>query len=239
MPTFLYADELKDIFTVYGSYYDLLTPDGEPIKCRNILEIFRRYHHMQIAEPLGLLSSSPDSVFVMMNPGSSEPRQFGYREPQLSLAEAPERLSSLEMVFAKPDITQYQVMRIMAELKWDHVRIVNLSDIRESKSQIFFKRVKEFEEKYSGIHTIFSNVRTKEREIVFKLKEKKSPVILGWGRDKNLLPLADKALNFLKDFRTAGVVSPDHPKLYSHPSPNIQTAKIRWLETIISDLKND
>ena len=49
------------------------------------------------------------------------------------------------MVFAKPDVTQYQVMRIMAEMGWDHVRIVNLSDIREPKSIKFFKRVKEFE----------------------------------------------------------------------------------------------
>jgi len=236
MLKFLYADELKDIFTVYGSYYDLLISGGDNIKCRNILENFRRSHHIKLEEPLRLSFSSPDSIFVMMNPGSSEPRQFGFREPKLSLDEAPERLSTLEMVFAKPDVTQYQVMRIMTEMKWDHVRIVNLSDIREPKSLIFFKRVKMFEENYGGIHTIFSGKRSKERDWVFKLKNKNSPVILGWGRDKNLLPLADIALNFLKDFKTAGVVSPDNPKLYSHPSPNIQTAKIKWLETILSDL---
>jgi len=237
MQKFLYADELKDIFTVYGSYYDLLTPDGEKIKCRNILEIFRRSFHIKLEEPLKLSSSVPDSVFVMMNPGSSEPRQFGFREPVFPLGKAPERLSSLEMVFAKPDVTQYQVMRIMDEMNWGHVRIINLSDIREPKSLVFFKRVKMFEENYGGIHTIFSDKRSMERGSVFNLKKKNSPVILGWGRDKNLLPLAETALNFLKDFRTAGVVSPGHPKLYSHPSPNIQTAKIKWLETIVSDLK--
>ena len=236
MLKFLYADELKDIFTVYGSYYDLFTPAEDNIKCRNILEIFRRSFHMKLEEPLRLSSSRPDSVFVMMNPGSSEPRQFGFREPLFSLEEAPERLASLEMVFAKPDVTQYQVMRIMAEMNWDHVRIINLSDIREPKSLIFFMRVKEFEDRYSGIHTIFSDKRNEERKQVFNLKEKKSSIILGWGRDKNLLPLAEKALSYLKDFKTAGVVSPNHPKLYSHPSPNIQTAKEKWLADILSQL---
>ncbi len=236
MLKFLYADELKDIFTVYGSYYDLQISGGEKIKCRNILEIFRRSFHVTLSEHLKLSSSRPDSVFVMMNPGSSEPRQFGFREPVISIDASPGNLSSLEMVFAKPDVTQYQVMRIMAEKKWDHVRIVNLSDIREPKSLIFFKRVKEFEDKFSGAHTIFSDKRRMERESVFKLKDKKSPVILGWGRDKRLFPLAEKAMNYLKDFRTAGVVSPENPMLYSHPSPNIQTAKINWLSDILCQL---
>ncbi|MEN8222639.1 MAG: hypothetical protein ABFR36_05225 [Acidobacteriota bacterium] len=237
MLKFLYADELKDIFTVYGSYYDLLTTDGNRIKCRNILEIFRRSFHMKLSEPLKLFSSKPDSVFVMMNPGSSEPRQFGFREPVLPLNGSAGKLINLEMVFAKPDVTQYQVMRIMDEMKWDHVRIVNLSDIREPKSIKFFKRVKEFEDKYNGIHTIFSDKRCAERDIVFNMKEGISPVIIGWGRDRNLLPLAEKALKFLESYNTTGIVSPDHPKLYAHPSPNLQTAKIKWLEEIVSRLK--
>ena len=237
MAGFLYADDLKEIFTVYGSYYNLRATGGEIVKCRNILEIFRRNHHMALREPLSLSSSDPDSVVVMMNPGSSEPRQFGFREPVISMEEAPGKLDSLELVFAKPDVTQYQVMRIMREMNWDHVRIVNLSDIREPKSLTFFKKVKEFEENYSRIHTIFSDLRAKEREQVFRLKHYGAPVILGWGRDKNLLPLAEKALMFLKDFRSAGVVSPDHPMLYSHPSPNIQTAKINWLTEILRLIK--
>ena len=237
MFTFLYADELKDIFTVYGSYYDLMPEDGEKIKCRNILEIFRRSYFNPLPEPLSLSSSQPDSIFVMMNPGSSEPRQFGFREPGLPIKDASPLLASLEMVFAKPDVTQYQVMRIMAEMGWNHVRIVNLSDIREPKSLKFFKRVKEFEINFNDTHTIFSGTRTKEREKVFQMRKKDSPVILGWGRDKSLLPLEEKALKFLEDFRTSGIVSPGHPKLYSHPSPNIQTAKIKWLEDILRLLK--
>jgi len=236
MLRFLYADELKNIFTVYGSYYDLLPDDGKKIKCRNILEIFRRSYFNPLPEPLSLSSSQPDSIFVMMNPGSSEPRQFGFREPALDLPGDPGELSLLEMVFAKPDVTQYQVMRIMAEMKWDHVRVVNLSDIREPKSLKFFKQVKEFENNYSDVHTVFSQLRSEERGRIFDLKEEKSPVILGWGRDKSLLPLAEKALKFLEDFKTKGIVSPGHPELYSHPSPNLQKAKIEWLEDIFEQL---
>lgn len=234
---FLYADALKNIFIVYGSYYDLLSKDGDKIKCRNILEIFRRSYFNPLPEPLTLSSSQPDSIFVMMNPGSSEPRQFGFREPVLSMEEAPDKLENLEMVFAKPDVTQYQVMRIMAEMGWDHVRVINLSDIREPKSLKFFKKVEEFENKYSDVHNIFSRLRSKERDKVFDLKEKQSPVILGWGRDKSLLPLAEKALKFLEDFKTAGIVSPGHQKLYSHPSPNLQKAKIEWLENIFDKIR--
>ncbi len=234
---FKYADELKEIFIVYGSYYDLLAEDGEKIKCRNILEIFRRSFHIKLPDPLKLSSSLPDSIFVMMNPGSSEPRQLGFQEPRLRIEDASSRLVSLEMVFAKPDVTQYQVMRIMGEMGWDHVRIVNLSDIREPKSLKFFKYVKEFENKYSDIHTIFSRSREKERDTVFNLRKGDSPVILGWGRDKSLIPLAEKALGFLKSFNTNGLVSKDNPILYLHPSPNLQKAKIEWLENIMKTIE--
>lgn len=237
MLKFLYADELKNIFTVYGSYYDLLDKDGERIPCRNILEIFRRSYFNPLPEPLSLATSRPDAIFVMMNPGSSEPRQFGFREPALSMEEAPDKLGNLEMVFAKPDVTQYQVMRVITEMGWNHVRIVNLSDIREPKSLKFFKQVKEFEVIYSDVHTVFSNLRSEERVKVFDLKEKKSPVILGWGRDKSLIPLAERALGFLRDFNTIGLRSKDDPILYLHPSPNIQKAKIKWLEDILNKIK--
>ncbi|MEN8153603.1 MAG: hypothetical protein ABFR75_06235 [Acidobacteriota bacterium] len=236
---FIYARELKELFTVYGCFYDILTRDGKKIKFRNILEIFRNDYHKSIEEPLTLTSSKPDSLFVMMNPGSSEPRQFGFREPLIKIDDAPERLSSLEMAFAKPDVTQYQVMRIMYEKRWNHVRVVNLSDIREPKSLEFFKRVKQFESGNSDVHTIFSGLRREERSLVFSLKDKNSPVILGWGRDKSLLPLADKALKFLSGFKTGGIVSPDNQKLYSHPSPNIQSAKELWLKKILTQLKNN
>jgi len=234
---FLYANELKTIFTVYGSYYDLLIEEDEKFLCRNVLEIFKADYFNSLPEHIGLSSSKPDSIFVMMNPGSSEPRKIGFEEPEFGLSEVSSRLSSLEMVFAKPDVTQYQVMRIMVKMEWNHVRVVNLSDIREPKSIKFFKKVEEFENKYKDIHTIFSFERKKEREKVFNLKCESSPIILGWGRDKKLVALAEKALKFLENFKITGVVSPDHPMLYSHPSPNIQTAKEEWLKKIYSLLR--
>ncbi len=234
---FLYANELKELFTVYGSYYDLFTDDDCKIKCRNILEIYNKTYYKALEKPIDLFSSIPDSVFVMMNPGSSEPRELGYVEPRVNILDVPDKLKTLRMVFAKPDVTQYQVMRIMVKMGWDHVRVINLSDIREAKSVKFFKIVKEFGNKHSDIHTIFSNVRKFEREAVFRLKKKDSPVVIGWGKDKHLISLAEKAFYYLKDYNTKGLVSNEHSRLYLHPSPNIQKAKEEWLKKMYNILK--
>ncbi len=237
MTKFIYASELKLSFKVFGSYYDLRVNNGGIIKLRNILEIYKREYIAGIGEPIPMFFGKPDAVFVMMNPGSSEPREEGYSEPIFEFFGVKDQINGNRMVKAKPDVTQYQVMRVMIEMGWNHVRVINLSDIREPKSLRFFKKVKDFEENYNDIHTVFSELRRDEIEKVFLMKNVNSPVVLGWGRDKHLIPLAEKAMQFLKEFNTIGIPSKDNPILYLHPSPNIQTAKVKWLEELREKLQ--
>ncbi len=236
MTTFLYAEELKKIFNVFGSYYNLIDKSSGITYCRNLLEIYSN-EIVHVKTENSLFFGIPDAIFVMMNPGSSEPREPGYVEPQLNITGFEKTLLRNRNVKAKPDVTQYQVMRIMAEKKWKHVRVVNLSDIREPKSLKFFKNVKEFEKKFGDVHTIFSNSRRIERERAFKMKHTDSPVILGWGLGTPLVPLAVRAMDFLRKFSLFGVQSKKNPLLYSHPSPNIQIAKEKWIKEILRQLK--
>lgn len=235
---FIYARELKNLFTVYGSYYDIELKNGDKASCRNILEIYRKDNFDPAEDFKKPFFSKPDALFIMMNPGSSEPRENGYKEPLFKLKNLEKDILENRMVFAKPDVTQYQVMRVMFEMDWKHVRVLNLSDIRESKSAGFFKKVKNFSKSYGDVHTIFSHSRKSEREKALKLKNSDSPVILGWGRDRNLKEQAWNVLSYLKGFNIKGIRSDSDQNLYLHPSPNIQTAKELWLQKIFADLKD-
>lgn len=237
MNKFIYASELKLKYNVFGSFYNLKSNGSEIAKCRNILEIYRKEYISGISESVPLFFGKPDSIFVMMNPGSSEPRKIGFEEPFFNLSGAEKKIAQNCLVKAKPDVTQYQVMRVMSEMGWDHVRVINLSDIREPKSLKFFKNVKDFEDQYGDIHTIFSDLRKWEIERAFLMKRGDSPVVLGWGMAKELKFLAEKAMKFIKDFNFTGIESDSNVHLYAHPSPNIQTAKIKWLKDISGKLK--
>lgn len=135
------------------------------------------------------------------------------------------------MVAAKPDTTQYQIMRVMKYQDWKHVRVLNLSDIREPKCTTFFKRVKDFENNYGRIHSIFSNEREKERNRAFHLKEKDSPILVAWGCNKSLLDLANRAMTYIVPEKVIGL-SYSMTNLYRHPLPSLHKSKIEWLETI-------
>lgn len=246
------ADELKKKFIVYGSFYDLGTPAGI-IPCRNLLEIYERQYHAQAgftnilpdgglfnaARPCSvtrLYQGQPDAIFIMMNPGSSEPRQNGYIPPIFAQATARESISTNSLVIAKPDVTQYQAMKLMASKKWRHIRILNLSDIREPKSPIFIEKATSLSaEAGCDIHSIFSPDRRDELSAALVTK-KYAPVILAWGRNPKLLPLAEQCLKSLPELKTVGVSDNENPRLYAHPSPTLQSGKDRWLNDILQKL---
>ena len=79
----------------------------------------------------------PDSLVIMMNPGGSEPMKKSvenlYTYKNINLL-ADSLKSGDDIVKTKPDRTQYQIMRIMEWQQWSHVRVINLSDIRNPKS---------------------------------------------------------------------------------------------------------
>jgi len=80
---------------------------------------------------IDLLSAQlPDAIFIMMNPGSSRPLE------EVDNVVSEDNINKLEisLVPTKPDTTQYQVMRVMHYCNWNHVRVLNISDMRDPKS---------------------------------------------------------------------------------------------------------
>lgn len=69
---------------------------------------------------------------------------------------------SISLVRTKPDTTQYEVMRLMHYCEWRHVRVLNLSELRCSKSNAFFKQYKALEVDGFDSHSIFSKRRANE-----------------------------------------------------------------------------
>jgi hypothetical protein len=87
------SSTLNLAFEVQGRFY--ASPAGHA--CRDELLINRKCTSSK-------RESSPDAVFVMMNPGASEPLS----------GEDTAAFEAARHVPAKPDRTQYQVMRLMA-----------------------------------------------------------------------------------------------------------------------------
>jgi hypothetical protein len=76
-----------------------------------------------------------DLLVVMMNPGSSEPIEGEGLSEQLLL--------SKEYVPKKPDNTQSQIMKVIESQGYLTALVINLSDVREPKSTIFARKLKQ------------------------------------------------------------------------------------------------
>lgn len=228
MDYFIRADQLKKKYTVYGSFYNLLLSSKEYLPCRNRLEIFAG---LWTSRPTNI---QPDALFIMMNPGSSAPLEMNIKPPDYPIDEVKNANEvPLNWVSAKPDITQYQVMRVMTAKGWKFVRVLNLSDIREPKSPAFNAILKQMSAKEPfDLHSIFSKYRFIERKNAFKLK-KGAPIVLAWGKDKFLIDLAKKGFDSGNLGSAQGIVCDEKGLLYSHASPTLQVHKEQWLERIL------
>lgn len=238
MSKFLYAAELKKTFRCYGHFYRLNIEGTDPLLCRSMLEITSLPREAVGAgtDPDDLFSSPdaekslPDAVVIMMNPGSSRPIEEGDTDSLLDMPLADDFKKPL--VLTQPDNTQYQLMRIMASKHWKHIRILNISDIRDPKSPSFIARTKALDGiEGGGAHSLFSKVRKKEREQMLKRKDG-TPFILGWGQDAGLIPLARQCLDCIEGEKIITVSAGNDPALTAHPSPMLQAKKEAWLDTI-------
>jgi hypothetical protein len=230
---FLYAAELKNRFTCYGHFYELVLMNGAAAPCRSVLEIVDATIPQD--NPSAISEMEPDVVVVMMNPGSSRPKVGGHVDERI---EYPADGGTLRkgLVLTQPDNTQYQVMRIAAAKGWGHIRVLNLSDLRDPKSGNFLQKVDALGGIMGGhVHSIFCEERG--RELAHALKRKTpTPVMLGWGQDMGLLPLAGQCLGRIQAEPTCSVPSGVHPLLNAHPSPMLQKKKLQWLEAMLAAL---
>lgn len=236
MINFTPAEELKPRYQVFGSFYKLHTNNDEPIECRSALEIFKKNNFPNLGFFVEQCKNIPDAMVIMMNPGSSSPLNGvnNNYESTYELSELSDNILSNKMVLAKKDATQYQIMRIMDFQKWNHVRILNLSDIREPKSKIFIRKIKDFEKKNGQIHSIFSEERCDERKRTLSKKET-NPIIVAWGCNKHISELAKKAINYLDCHTIAGLCH-SGKYLFRHPLPPMHEDRKDWLEKILKKL---
>ena len=241
---FLYAAELKKTFRCYGHFYRLNVEGTDPLLCRSMLEItsLPREAVGAKSDPDDLFNNHtfegvinlPDAVVIMMNPGSSRPIEEGDTDSLLTMP-LPDDFKK-PLVLTQPDNTQYQLMRIMASKHWKHIRILNISDIRDPKSPSFIARTKALDGIAGGeAHSLFSKVRKNEREQMLQRKPG-APFILGWGQDAGLIPLAKQCLNCIEGEKIVTVPSETNPILTAHPSPMMQDKKEAWLDDILAAL---
>ncbi|SHH59364.1 hypothetical protein [Clostridium grantii] len=232
---FIQEKQLDKEFITFGRFYEVKYNNGEPQKCRSILEIRKRSCKDKLAD-----TDNIDAVFVMMNPGGSKPKdeyiQKIKRTKEIELG----KLLEIELVETIPDKTQYQLMRIMKHKDWKYVKVINLSDLREAKSKLFYDKVKNiegFDKDY--IHSIFSEKRKKELNSIFTTY-KFYNVVVAWGVNTKLTNLIKLAMGSNKLNNSVGYnKSTDKRKVnfyYYHPLPRGIKKQKLWINEIIDKL---
>lgn len=228
MMPFIPAEELKKTYGVFGHFYSVELSSKEVVECRSVLELVAKPQIPKDHSELSLLS--PDAVFIMMNPGSSRPLEDVNNRIR---ARAIHKLA-ISLVPTKPDTTQYQVMRLMHYRKWRHVRVLNLSDVRSSKSPEFIRKFQRLErEEEFDSQSVFSHSRTDE--LATKLpKLKTTPLVLAWGMSEKLNPLIERCLARIPPkSRIRGLLDQGTTNKYRHPLPSLQKDQRIWLEKMV------
>jgi hypothetical protein len=232
MIRFIPAEKLKSKYNVLGHFYSVELARRKIVDCRSVLEIVEKNYGFGNISAIS--KRTPDSVFIMMNPGSSRPLVDVNNHIH---AKAIGGLS-ISLVPTKPDTTQYQVMRVMHFCNWRHVRVLNLSDLRCSQSGEFFKQFRQLEEEHSfDSHSIFSDRR--RNELASKLtKHNAAPVICAWGVSGKLDPLIERCtLKLAKHKIIRGLVKEGTSDRYLHPLPSLQSQQLQWVNEMVQHLQ--
>ena len=223
MPEFIPAETLKQHYQVSGHFYRVDLRSGEQVMCRSVVEIVRREK----------IPAHPDAILIMMNPGSSEPV-----EPVQQLVK-PRNIARMKasLVATKSDPTQYQVMRVMQQMGWGYVRVLNLSDLINTRGAAFAKQYHELESQTGfDAHSIFAEER--KPELTRRLKRQRgAAIILAWGLNEALDPLIHQCLQSIGHLKgITGLLTLGSKKKYRHPLPALQTQKQQWVTDIVAKL---
>lgn len=196
---------MKKKFKITGLYYS-----EQGFKFRKYLDI----------KKINSTLVEPDLMVVMMNPGSSRPLDGIDNNNKASEA--------------VPDNTQSQIMKIMLNAGFNYARVLNLSDLREAKSKIFYEKIVELEAK--GIsHSIFDVKRIKELN---KLWVNDVPVIYGWGVSTKLKSLALQAIAVCQVSKPYGILKPNTTWAYYHPLPPNHHKQLEWVKEVLAQFSS-
>jgi hypothetical protein len=194
-----------DLFDITGLFYECCG-----FNCRKYLNIKKKTCSRK----------SPDLLVVMMNPGQSKSLNglvHGDGEAK-----------------AIPDRTQNQIMRVMRNCGFDYSRILNLSDVRETRSGEFYRLLPLLSEKKTA-HSIFDPRRKNDFEDLFV---RGVPVILAWGVHDVLKDLARMAIERIGSESVFGIKKKGSEFAYYHPLPPNYHKQQQWVKQITKQLKN-
>jgi hypothetical protein len=228
MVAFVPAQALKESYEILGNFYTVDVSKHCTVECRNVLEIIAK--SVRPADVNDIPLRKPDAVFVMMNPGSSQPLvEVNYRIAADQIANL-----NISLVPTKPDTTQYQVMRVMKCFDLKHVRVLNLSDLRCTKSPLFIQQYKQLEaEQQFDAHSVFSKLRRKElKEQLLKYAD--LPVVRAWGVSPHLDPLIERCEATLMPLKNvSGLLKEGTTNKYLHPLPSLQKQQEEWVNRMV------
>jgi hypothetical protein len=194
-----------DLFDITGLFYE-----RRGFKCRKYLNIKKKT----------CARKSPDLLVVMMNPGQSKSLHGLVHDERETKA--------------IPDRTQIQIMRVMRNCGFDYSRILNLSDVRETRSGEFYRLLPLLSEKKTA-HSIFDPRRKNDFEDLFV---RDVPVILAWGVHGVLKDLALMAIERIGSESVFGLKKEGEELAYYHPLPPNYYKQEEWVKRITAQVKS-
>ena len=166
----------------YGDFYKLGC-----FRCRSTLEII----DCKVEKPKKLLKYPADVVVVMMNPGSSKPKNGNNGQNR-----TPTQIGNrAQLTSTKEDKAQESIVALMRRKNFRRARVLNLSDIREANG---------FAKKYAKWladgclpkgHSIFCEERSDELDARLTGQ---SVVVAGWSYHQELGQLGKAAYDAIK-----------------------------------------
>ena len=217
---------IKDAFNCFGHFYDIYQANQKISECRSVLEIIRKNSSLSEKD---ISRCKPDAIAVMMNPGNSSPMDSIPERIDIEKLNINFQLKKLGL--AIPDGTQIRLMKIMNIKKWNHIRVINLTDIREKNNGFLEKLINDFKLKTkSDMHSIFSDTRS--TELKNALTDEDVPIIKAWGTNDCIEDFAHKCLSSIELRNSFGVPSSQFEYLYQHPL----TRRISWHSEMIEQL---
>ena len=127
-------------------------------------------------------------------------------------------------------------MRVMHYRGWNRVRVLNLSDLRESKSAVFAARFVEIETTHGYLEHSISHC-SRHMELSDALERKpKAPIVCAWGVSSKLDPLINRWMRTIAGQRLRGLSKPGADGKYLHPLPALQVNKLMWVDQMVKHL---
>lgn len=222
MAEFIKAADLKKKYQVKGRFY-ILTSNNTTTKCRSLLTI----------ADTKTTRTKKKLLVIMLNPGSSRPLDKEYLEEEILTTQI-DQLNTVSLIDAKPDTTQYQIMRVMNELQFSYADIINLYDIREPKSGLLFDNAKKG--KLQNEASIFSETRYSELKSYFTTD---TTAILAWGNAKPISGIEKIAIDKVSKLTKKVFSVRGNDNIICHPSPLNHNFKLKWLDGIYGQIRHN